>query len=88
MCRLLQPSQDAARHPSKRWIPSFVRREEAPECIYVVTADNCAFRRQFVNEMRVTVIDDVKQIELTLNTPQFARVVDETSEEASEQVRL
>jgi hypothetical protein len=85
---MLQPGQDAARHPSERGITSFVRRQQAPEGIDIMAGDNGALRRQFVNEMRVTVINDVKQIEPALDTPQFPWVMDETSEDASERMWL
>ena len=79
MCpALLQPVQDVARHRAEHRRPRLeLRVEHAAERVEIVARDDRPAGRQPVDELRVAVVDDVKQIEAAGKAGHEPRVVPE-----------
>ena len=54
-----------------------LRIQETLKRVQIVASNYCPFRRQFVQQLAVTVIDQVKQIELINDLSRYAWVIPE-----------
>jgi hypothetical protein len=84
----LQAAQDSSRHRAeRRGTPLALGFEQAAERVEVVAGDNRTPRRKFMHEVRVAVIDEVKQVGIRQHSPQVSRILYEASEQSSRHSR-
>ena len=78
----LQAGENPARHRLKRRRPSILdRRQHRPERVEIMTGDHRSLRRQRVCELRIAVIDDVKDVMIVHRPADAARIIPEPIQE-------
>jgi hypothetical protein len=81
--RLAKTTHDASGHaPEQKRAALRLVLKETPESIHIMTGDNGSLSREFVNQMSVAVIYNVKEIELRATAAKEARVIQEAVEQA------
>lgn len=79
---LLQPPKNVARHGAKPVRPLFALwPEQTKKRVEVVTGHDGPAGRQHVDQLRVTVVDDMKQIVIVLNAAEKPRIIHEAVDE-------
>src|SRR3954468_1878534 len=80
---MLKSAKDSSSHQAKRKRSRLASGlKQRTKRIQIVTGDHSPFWWETVNQMRVTVIHDVKDIELLTDAREFAWVLNKTSKEA------
>jgi hypothetical protein len=76
--RLLKPAERAPHHRFEEKRPRLLLRiQQTLKRIQVMTTDDCPLRRQLMQQLSITVIDQMKEIEVIPNLSRHPRIIPE-----------